>query len=96
MRRGKRWWLRGALLAVTLALGLATRGRAQAPKCNIVIADLQLEAVTVGGVPASAEPYAGHQVEVWGLPGAVRLTVKPPRLQGFYEETYRASRDAGR
>jgi hypothetical protein len=96
MRRRKRWWLRGALFAVTLVLGVATRGRAQAPKCNIVVADLQLEAVTVGGVPASAEPYAGHQVEVWGLPGAVRVTVKAPRVQGFYEETYRASPDAGR
>ena len=96
MRRRNRWWLRGALFAATLALGLAMRRPAQALKCDFVLAELQLEAVTVGGVPASAEPYAGHQVEVWGLPGAVRLTVRPPMFQGFYEETYHASPDAGR
>jgi hypothetical protein len=96
MRHRKRWLLAAALFAGTLAAGLLTRRPAQALSCAIVFAELELESVTVGGAPASAAPYAGHQVEVWGLPGAVRLVVQPPKFSGFYEETYHAPSDAGR
>ena len=96
MRHRKRWLLGAALFVVTLAVGLLTRRPARALSCQIVFAELQLESVRVGGAPASAAPYAGHQVEVWGLPGEVRLTVQPRRFQGFYEETYHAPPDAGR
>jgi hypothetical protein len=82
--------LGAALFTVTLALGLVTRRPARA-KCAFVFAELELESVTVDGLPAPAAPYARHEVAVWGLPEAVRLTVRPPAFQGFYEEIYRAS-----
>jgi len=97
MRR--RWLLGFALLALALAAGLATRRPAQALSCVGVWAGLELESVTVGGAPASTQPYAGsaagsNQVTIWGEPAGVRLTAGTSN--GTYQENYRAHPDAGR
>jgi hypothetical protein len=93
MRRRNRWLLGLGLFALTLAIGLATRPPAQALSCAGVWAELELESVSVGGAPASTQPYQGTAagpptVMVWGHPAGVRLTVGT--FQGAYEETYLA------